>query len=114
MKALLVHDSVRADHCQASRSHAPEPLRFVWHHIQPHEAGGPTESANLVQLCDSCHYSVHRLLWYLRCEEVGVPLDPVADRQLAHPPRRELLILAREGFSRCEEAGTIDQIPNEG
>lgn len=44
----------QADHCEASGTHSPTPLRHVWHHVQPHEAGGPTTSANLVQVCDSC------------------------------------------------------------
>lgn len=42
--------------------HRPVPLRFVWHHIQPQEAGGQTVQQNLVQLCDSCHYSIHRII----------------------------------------------------
>jgi HNH endonuclease len=94
--------------CQASGSHDPLPLRFVWHHVQPAEAGGLTVASNLVQLCDSCHYSVHRLLWHLAQNELHgpVPLGPV--------PRRVQLALALTGFSKCMAAGTVAQIPNEG
>jgi hypothetical protein len=89
--------------CEASGSHTPLPLRYVWHHIQPHEAGGPTEAGNLVQLCDSCHYTVHRLLWHLAR---NLPMGPV--------PRRAQLALARTGYAACQAAGTTGQIPNEG
>ncbi len=89
--------------CEASKAHSPVPLRFVWHHIQPHEAGGLTVPANLVQLCDSCHYSVHRLLWHIA---KGLPVGPV--------PRLSQLALARLGFAACQVAGTVDKIPNEG
>jgi hypothetical protein len=89
--------------CQASKSHSPAPLRFVWHHIQPHEAGGPTEPANLAEVCDSCHYSIHRLLWHLA---KGQPTGPV--------PRAAQLKLAQQGYAACVTAGTVDRIPNEG
>ena len=92
-----------ATKCQASGTHTPFPLRFVWHHIQPHEAGGPTEAGNLVQVCDSCHYSIHRLLYHLARQ---MDLGPV--------PRKAQLTLAQLGFTRCTEAGTVAQIPNEG
>jgi len=92
-----------ADHCQISKTHRPEPLRFVWHHVMPHEAGGPTTPENLAQLCDSCHYSTHRLLWHLA---KGLDLGPV--------PRQAQLRLARRGYAACQRAGTVDKIPNEG
>lgn len=104
MIAKSYHATVgHATECEGSGSHRPQPLRFVWHHIQPHECGGPTEPGNLVQLCDSCHYSVHRLLWHMAR---GLPLGPV--------PRRAQLDLARTGYLRCIAAGTISKIPNEG
>ena len=89
--------------CQGSKYHSPQPLRFIWHHIQPHEAGGPTEPANLAELCDSCHYSTHRLLWHLA---QGLPTGPV--------PRKAQLELARQGYAACVRAGTVNLIPNEG
>jgi len=92
-----------ATRCDASKTHSPVPLRFVWHHIQPHEAGGPTTAVNLVQLCDSCHYSVHRLMWHLAQD---LPVGPV--------PRQAQLVLATRGYTACVAAGTVGSIPNEG
>ncbi len=103
----------RADHCGISASHSPQPLRFVWHHVQPAECGGKTEAGNLVQTCDSCHYTVHRLLWYLRLQAgEAINLDEL--HTLRHPPRRSQLEVALRGFSACTAAGTVAQIPNEG
>ncbi len=104
MSALLTVPGLgKAGHCVVSGSHSPEPLRFVWHHIQPHEAGGPTVPANLLECCDSCHYSVHRLMFQLAR---GLPLDPA--------PRRQTLAYARQGYEACLAAGTVSQIPDEG
>jgi hypothetical protein len=93
----------KAVKCEGSASHSPVPLRYVWHHIQPHECGGATSPGNLVQLCDSCHYSVHRLMYQMAR---GLPLD--------RPPRLALLSLATRGYQDCISAGTVNQIPNEG
>jgi len=103
MEALAVFEGARASRCDAAGSHSPVPLRHVWHHIQPHEAGGLTEAENLVQCCDTCHYSIHRLMWQLA---QGLAMDP--------PPRRSILALARQGYAACVAAGTVDRIPNEG
>jgi len=92
-----------ATQCVGSGTHTPMPLRYVWHHVQPHEAGGPTDATNLVELCDTCHYSIHRLLWHLARQ---LDLGPV--------PRRAQLTLARAGLAKCVAAGTVDKIPNEG
>ena len=92
-----------ANRCDASGTHDPAPLRFVWHHIQPQEAGGPTVAGNLVQVCDGCHMSIHRLLYHLAR---AMPIGPV--------PRKSQLALARTGFAKCQFAGTVPQIPNEG
>jgi hypothetical protein len=84
-------------------AHRPQPLRFVWHHIQPQQAGGLTVAQNLCQLCDSCHYSIHRLMWTLAQNQ---PLPPHVNRiQLGY---------ARAGYNLCARAGTLPQIPNEG
>jgi len=93
----------KAQRCQASVSHSPAPLRFVWHHIQPHEAGGLTVAANLIEICDSCHYSIHRLLWNLAN---GLPVGLV--------PRHTQLAFAQRGYAACIAAGTVARIPNEG
>lgn len=93
----------KATQCVASGSHNPVPLRYVWHHVQPHEAGGATVTENLVQVCDSCHYSIHRLLWHLSKGELP-----------GFVPRLAQLSLALKGYAACKAAGTVSQIPNEG
>lgn len=103
MSALLTFKGEAAGYCVASGSHSPVPLRFVWHHIQPQEAGGPTVATNLASLCDTCHYSIHRLMWHMAR---GMDLGPV--------PRLAQLALARQGYEACVAAGTVGQIPNEG
>jgi hypothetical protein len=71
--------------------------------VQPHEAGGPTTPANLVQLCDNCHYSVHRLLHQMAA---GLPVQ--------RAPRLAILDLAQKGYEACKAAGTLAKVPNEG
>jgi hypothetical protein len=93
----------KADQCVASDSHSPVPLRFVWHHVQPQEAGGQTIASNLIEICDSCHYSIHRLMWNMA---VNQPNDLI--------PRRMQLHYATVGYAACVAAGTVAQIPNEG
>lgn len=100
--------------CSISKSHSPRPVRFVWHHVQPKEAGGATTAANLVEVCDNCHYTIHRLMWYLRQQHLGQPLSPDQLVLLTRPPRRNHLMYAHQGFAACLQAGTVQQIPNEG
>lgn len=83
-------------------SHRPVPVRFVWHHVQPKEAGGQTVAANLIELCDSCHYTIHRLMWNMK---QSLPQPKVHKNQLK---------FATEGYQACVAAGTVAQIPNEG
>lgn len=92
----------RAAGCVVGR-HRPKPLRYVLHHVQPKVCGGLTTPANTEQVCDSCHASVHVLLWHLA---QGTP-----------PPARGTRVqrkLARRGYQACVVAGTVDKIPNEG
>lgn len=114
MNPLLTYQGARAVYCAASASHTPTPLRYVWHHIQPQEAGGVTDTANLVQLCDTCHYTVHRLMWVMRLIALTQPTTEVQREYITHPPRRAQLTLAQQGYEACRLAGTIDRIPNEG
>jgi hypothetical protein len=93
----------KAAQCDATQRHVPTPVRFVWHHIQPQEAGGATVQANLIQVCDNCHYSIHRLMF-----NIANGLD------LGLVPRQSILSVARIGYTRCQAAGTVDKIPNEG
>jgi hypothetical protein len=114
MSALLEYEGTTASRCDASATHNPVPLRYVWHHIQPQEAGGLTTPSNLVQLCDSCHYSVHRILWTMACIALGHPVTDVQRGYVTHPPRKAQLQLASRGYDACAGAGTTAKIPNEG
>lgn len=115
MSALLEVEGLgRATTCTASGSHSPTPLRYIWHHIQPLEAGGRTVPGNLVSLDDSCHYTIHRLLWLMRCLALGVPITADEQAMLDHPPRRAQYTFAALGFGACQAAGTVQLIPDEG
>ncbi|MGZ6836787.1 MAG: HNH endonuclease signature motif containing protein [Blastococcus sp.] len=48
--------------CQVHKSHRPEPLGQVVHHIQPRAMGGPDVDANRVTVCPTGHLNIHRLL----------------------------------------------------
>jgi hypothetical protein len=97
-----VPNAPKATTCVITKAHRPQPLRFITHHVQPKEAGGISEPENYVELCDSCHYTIHRLMWYMRN---GTPLPKVYRKQLE---------IATTGYNKCVAAGTVDQIPNEG
>ena len=92
----------KATLCIVTTAHAPISLRYVWHHVQPLEAGGPNTPANQVALCDSCHYSIHHLMWQMA---KGLPLSKARKTQVA---------IAKTGYDACVAAGTVGQIPNEG
>lgn len=107
MSALLVVDGVRASTCTGSPTHRPRPTRFVWHHVLPQVCGGLTVPANLAQLCDNCHYTVHALLFELKIHAGNSGswgrLGTVGQRGLAW-----------QGYADALAAGTVDKIPNEG
>jgi hypothetical protein len=93
----------KATTCELYKAHRPIPLRFVWHHVLPETCGGLTQTGNLASLCDSCHYSVHILLY-----------------QLAHPDPAHVVkgtktqqALAQKGYDQAVAAGTADKIPKE-
>lgn len=83
--------------------HRPAVMRFVWHHLQPKVCGGNTVPENLVSLCDSCHITVHVLMWHLG---KGTPPPAKGTRM-----QRKL---AKAGYEACLSAGTVDKIPKEG
>lgn len=114
MEPLLAFNGTSATKCVASGTHSPTPLRFVWHHVQPHEAGGPTTAANLAQVCDSCHYTIHRILWVMAQIAEGKTVTDVQRGYISNPPRQAQLALAKTGYDACVAAGTVAQIPNEG
>lgn len=95
-------------------AHVPVPVRFVWHHIMPLETGGQTVASNLVQICDNCHYTIHRLMWYMRLQYLGIALTPDQAALLKKPPRQKQLALATQGYEGALAAGTVAKIPNEG
>jgi hypothetical protein len=114
MGFMLTFEGTPATLCAASATHSPVPLRYVWHHVQPQEAGGQTVRENLVQLCDSCHYTIHRLMWIMRLIALGQAVTPAQQKAVTTPPRRAQLVLAGKGYEACRLAGTIAKIPNEG
>jgi hypothetical protein len=100
--------------CQAHRDHgSASPLRTVGHHILPKEWGGDPKG-ELYWCCDNFHYSVHRIMdWLRHTYEHMVILTPrdvdglLKERPPFMPPhglKRELS-LARLGFRRWLEAG---------
>ncbi len=93
--------SLKATHCSIG-FHRPKPMRFIYHHIQPKVAGGLTTPNNLIALCDSCHYSIHILLWHLA--QKTPPLVKGSRKQ-----RR----IAKLGYEACIAAGTVTLIPKE-
>lgn len=103
-----------ATSCCVTKAHSPSPVRFVWHHVQPKEAGGQTVAANLISICDNCHYTIHRLMWIMACQALAKPVTPDQVALLAKPPRQAQLRYARVGFAACQAAGTVAQVPNEG
>ena len=95
----------RATACAVAAHHRPRPLRFVWHHVLPQTCGGLTEPANLEQLCDSCHYGVHALLWYAAQHAGAFP------GRVGTPAQRAI---ATRGYTAAVTAGTVASIPDEG
>lgn len=90
-----------ATSCEGSPVHEPTPLRFVLHHILPQICGGKTVAANLAGLCDSCHYSVHILLY------------SIAQGAAPTVGTSEQLGLAEQGYEAAVAAGTVARIPKE-
>jgi hypothetical protein len=95
----------KAIQCNASENHAPKPLRFVWHHILPQEAGGLTEQFNLLECCDSCHYGIHVLLWDLATHD-GLP-----SAEFLRYRRTGRAFYAMQGYLAAVQAGTLSKIP---
>ncbi len=88
---------------------APAPMRYVWHHVLPQRlpqtCGGLTVAANLVELCDNCHFGVHALLYQMKINGVVTP-SPINNKAR--------VALAARGYQAAVAAGTVDKIPNEG
>lgn len=99
-----------ASNCSAYGMHRPRPLRFIWHHVLPAVCGGPTNAANLVSLCDTCHYSVHALM-YLLAGNAGQTSAIHGWSRLGTKTQRQL---ALRGYADAVRLGTVDKIPDEG
>ena len=107
MSGLLAFQGVKATNCVAAPHHTPVPLRFVFHHVLPLAAGGLTTSANLVSVCDSCHYAIHAML-YEMATNAG---ELTTLKKFKGTPR---WALAAQGYTRALAAGTVGKLPNEG
>jgi hypothetical protein len=93
----------KAQSCTLGRQNTDHTAqRFVWHHILPQVCGGQTVAANLVSLCDNCHYAVHAALYAL-----------AHNIELEVPPTTGQLQLARQGYDQAQAAGTVQKIPRE-
>jgi hypothetical protein len=68
-----VHQTCAVEGCATPFAHC------TIHHLQPWEAGGATDLANLVPLCTRHHHAAHEGRWTLA-------LDPVTRRLRAAPP----------------------------
>lgn len=97
-----------AKRCEATKTHSPTPLRYVWHHILPQTCGGKTVAANLIEVCDNCHYGIHAIL-----HDMAVNGGRVSKkyRHLVGTGRYEV---AKKGYQSALDTGTLNKIPNEG
>jgi 5-methylcytosine-specific restriction endonuclease McrA len=89
--------------CPIVKKHSPIPLRYVKHHILPQACGGRTVVANLVTLCDTCHYAIHHLMY---CLARSLPLPA------SHS--KEHLVYAVRGYEEALALGTAHLMPDEG
>lgn len=62
------------------------------HHIQPWQAGGPTQLANLVLLCSRHHHLLHRSSWHTKLlpDTTLEITDPTGHVRTSHPPATHL------------------------
>lgn len=95
----------RALSCSVSANHTPAPLRFIWHHVLPKSCGGATNAANLLSLCDSCHYAIHALMYQLKVNGKFTPNRKNGPLRMKY---------AQQGYDQAVVLGTVAHIPNEG
>lgn len=88
--------------CMVTTHHAPTPHRYIWHHILPQACGGKTERANLVSLCDNCHYTIHIIMWHL-----------ANNVKLTFRPSAHHMLYAQQGYQAAVAAGTVALMPKE-
>ena len=97
-----------ANKCEISQHHTPVPLRYVWHHILPQTCGGKTIAANLIEVCDNCHYGIHALLYSMKLNNGKV------DSKYSHLIGSQRYNVAKAGYQAALDTNTVSQIPNEG
>lgn len=97
--------------CSLHQNHgSSRPLRTVWHHVWPMGWGGPDVRPGQVGgawICDNGHYSVHRILDWLRKEDKRATIL-LSDLLTKRPPfggGRKEIDLARRGFKMWVDAG---------
>jgi hypothetical protein len=105
---LAVDELGPATQCQAAHTHEPRPMRHVWHHILPQVCGGQTQPENLAELCDSCHYAVHALMYAL------VAADGDEAKAWGRHGAAGQRALAAQGYRLAVATGTTAKIPDEG
>jgi hypothetical protein len=76
--------------------------------VQPLVCGGQSTPRNLVALCDSCHYSIHVVLWALARHDGNL-----ADPTVLRLGTRRQRFYAEAGWDACVAAGTTGLIPKE-
>lgn len=115
---LYVPGLGHATSCAISERHAPRPVRYVWHHVLPQACGGTTDLANLAELCDNCHYTVHELMTLLLAKFGPGNTSGILDvAPLAATLRVGLQghkMLAANGYLTAVHLGTAAHIPDEG
>jgi hypothetical protein len=85
--------------CTVHQTHYPRSHQNHIHHILPKENGGPTVSGNLVTVCPTGHYNIHKLLsMYLQTNG-----HPAGDelRRFTYGERG----VALEGYNRITQGG---------
>lgn len=96
----------KASMCECSDYHSPVPLRFVWHHILPLACGGRSTADNLIQVCDSCHYAIHRMM----SDMVANNGELVEFKRFARTKRAAV---AEQGYLLAKVMGTLTDMPKE-
>lgn len=96
--------TIVGNHCVVHGYHWPKPLRTVKHHIVPEYLGGPDTKDNLVLVCDTGHYNIHRLLDLLRA---GKPMEGGTRTERTYAHQGFIGLLARKAAEEEKPAPTI-------
>lgn len=80
--------------CEVHTVHKPSSHINHEHHVWPRGHGGPNVAENLIVVCPTGHYNIHRLLEELLTARGEVPYSVL--RQFAHDERK----YAQLGYDR--------------